>query len=234
MLKVRNLSSGYGESQVLFNITLNVKKGNIVSIVGSNGAGKTTLVNTISGILPTWEGSIEFEDKNITNMPYYERVEIGIIQCPEGRNLFSSMNVLENIQLGAFSKRARNSVNRNMKMVFDIFPLLYDRRYQIADTLSGGEQQMCAIARSLMSNPELLILDEPSLGLAPIIVQQLFEIINKIKNQNVTILLIEQNVNKALLVADFAYVIESGQISMEGKGGDLLNDSNLRKAYLGV
>jgi len=234
MLKVTNLTTGYGESQVLFGISLKVKKSDVVSLVGSNGAGKTTLINAISGIYKVWEGKIEFLGQDITNLPYYKRVELGIIQCPEGRRLFSSMTVLENIQLGAYSRRSRNHLNENMKIVYEIFPILYERRYQIAGTLSGGEQQMCAIGRALMGNPELLILDEPSLGLAPIIVQQLFKMIEKISKTGVTILLVEQNVNKALLIANEGYVIENGQVTMKGGGKELLQNNDLRKAYFGI
>lgn len=234
MLKVTNLETGYGESQVLFGVSLQVNKGDIVSLVGSNAAGKTTLINSISGINNVWKGKVEFLGQDITNMPTDKRIEMGLIQCPEGRRLFPSMTVLENIQLGAYAKRGKKNFDKNKEIIFEMFPKLYERRFQLAGSLSGGEQQMCAIGRSIMTNPELLILDEPSLGLAPIIVQQVFEIIERINKEGVTILLIEQNVNKALSIAKKGYVLESGQIEIEGSGKELLQDDNLRKAYLGV
>lgn len=234
MLKVTNLETGYGESQVLFGVSLEVEKGEIVSLVGSNAAGKTTLLNCISGINNAWGGKIEFLNEDITNMPTDKRIDMGLIQCPEGRRLFPSMTVLENIQLGAYAKRGKHNLESNKEIVFEMFPKLYERRYQLAGSLSGGEQQMCAIGRSIMTNPELLVLDEPSLGLAPIIVQQVFEIIERVNKDGVTILLIEQNVNKALSIAKKAYVLESGQIKIEGTGKELLQDDSLRKAYLGV
>lgn len=234
MLKISNLEAGYGESQVLFGITLDIKKGDIVSMVGSNAAGKTTLLNIISGLNNPWGGKVEFLGQDITDLAPEKRIEMGLIQCPEGRRLFPGMTVLENLLLGAYANRAKHNMNENLERVHEMFPRLYERRYQLAGSLSGGEQQMCAIGRAIMTNPELLILDEPSLGLAPIIVQQMFEIIQDVNEKGVTIFLVEQNVNKALSLAKKGYVIESGEIVMEGTGQELLNNDDLRKAYLGV
>lgn len=234
MLKITNLEVGYGESQVLFGVSLEVKKGDIVSMVGSNAAGKTTLLNVISGLHKPWSGKIEFLGKDITDISTEKRIEMGLIQCPEGRRLFPGMTVMENLLLGAYANRAKHNIQENLEKVNEMFPRLYERRYQLAGSLSGGEQQMCAIGRAIMTNPELLILDEPSLGLAPIIVQQMFEIIQDVNEKGVTIFLIEQNVNKALSLAKKGYVIESGEIAMEGTGQELLNNDDLRKAYLGV
>lgn len=234
MLKISNLEAGYGESQVLFGVSLSIQRGDIVSMVGSNAAGKTTLLDIVSGINKPWKGTIEFLGKNITSWSSVQRIESGLIQCPEGRKLFPGMTVYENLLLGAYSKRSKDYKESNLKEVYEMFPRLYERRYQMAGTLSGGEQQMCAIGRSIMANPELLILDEPSLGLAPIIVQQMFEIIKEINERGVTIFLVEQNVNKALKIAKKGYVIESGEIVLQGTGQELLDNDDLRKAYLGV
>lgn len=234
MLKISNLEAGYGESQVLFGVSLEVQKGDIVSMVGSNAAGKTTLLDIVSGINKPWNGKIEFLGEDITRWSSEKRIEKGLIQCPEGRKLFPEMSVYENLLLGAYSKRARETKEKNIKRVYEMFPRLFERRHQQAGCLSGGEQQMCAIGRAIMTRPELLILDEPSLGLAPIIVQQMFEIIKEINEEGVTIFLVEQNVNKALKIAKKGYVIESGEIVLHGTGHELLNNDNLRKAYLGV
>lgn len=234
MLKISNLEAGYGESQVLFGVSLEVQKGDIVSMVGSNAAGKTTLLDIVSGINKPWNGKIEFLGEDITRWSSEKRIEKGLIQCPEGRKLFPEMSVYENLLLGAYSKRARDTKEKNIKRVYEMFPRLFERRHQQAGCLSGGEQQMCAIGRAIMTRPELLILDEPSLGLAPIIVQQMFEIIKEINEEGVTIFLVEQNVNKALKIAKKGYVIESGEIVLHGTGHELLNNDNLRKAYLGV
>lgn len=234
MLKISNLETGYGESQVLFDISLNVKKGDIVSLVGSNAAGKTTLLNTISGLNKVWKGKIEFLGQDVTSLSPEDRVELGLIQSPEGRRLFPELTVEDNILLGSYSKRAKSKRSQNLKMVYDKFPKLYERRKQLAGLLSGGEQQMVAIGRSLMSCPELLILDEPSLGLAPIIVSDVFKIIEEISEAGVTVFLVEQNVKKALSIAKSGYVLESGRIAMKGDAKELLDNEDLRKAYLGI
>lgn len=234
MLAVTNLNGGYGESQVLYDISVNIDKGKIVSLVGSNAAGKSTLLNTVSGLTRAWSGSVTFLGEDITALSPMKRVEMGLIQCAEGRHLFPNISVYENILLGAYPKRARANRQRNLNRVLEMFPILAERKTQMAGLLSGGEQQMCAIARSLMSEPELLIMDEPSLGLAPIIVQQVFVIIRDIQRDGVTIFLVEQNVQKALSLAAYGYVLESGRVTMQGSGEELLNNDNLRRAYLGI
>lgn len=234
MLKVSGLETGYGECNVLYGVSVEIKEGEIVSLVGSNAAGKTTLLNTISGLVKVRSGKIEFLGKDITNMSPQERIEMGLIQCPEGRKLFASMTVSENFRIGAYSKRAKHNFEQNLERVYKMFPKMYERREQLAGSMSGGEQQMCAIGRAIMSNPVLLLLDEPSLGLAPIIVTQVFEIIEEIKKSGVTIFLVEQNVKKALSLADDAYVLENGSVKMRGTGKELLANDSLRKAYLGI
>lgn len=234
MLKVTDLDMGYGESQVLFGVSMEVKKGEIVSLVGANAAGKTSLINGISGICKPWKGKIEYCGEDITNSSPEKRIELGLIQCPEGRRLFPQMTVEENLQMGAYSKRARGDYQKNREKVYEMFPKLKSREHQIAGSMSGGEQQMCAIGRAIMANPGLLMLDEPSLGLAPIIVQQMFQIIKQINDQQMTILLVEQNVQKALSMAENAYVIEGGSIVLKGKTEELMGNDDLRKAYLGI
>ena len=215
-------------------VSFDVKKGEIVSIIGSNGAGKTTLVNTISGLLKSQSGDIKFKGLPIIKLAPHLIVETGLIQVPEGRKLFSNLTVKDNLRLGSYVKRAKNSRNETMEKVFDLFPILNKRAKQLAGTLSGGEQQMLAFGRGLMSIPELLILDEPSLGLAPLIVEDIFEVINKINSEGVTILLIEQNTVFALQCCTRAYVLENGKIVMKGNGGELLNDQHIIEAYLGL
>lgn len=234
MLKVTDLVTGYGESKVLFNVSVQVKAGTVVALVGSNAAGKSTLINTVSGINKVWQGKIEFMGKDITRATPKQRVEMGLIQCAEGRRLFPTISVYENILLGAYPKRAKADQKKNLKKVLEMFPILAERKNQLAGSLSGGEQQMCAIARALMGNPQMLILDEPSLGLAPIIVNQVFEIIEAIRDEGMTIFLVEQNVKQALSLASSAYVLESGHITMTGSGKELLADESLKKAYLGI
>lgn len=234
MLKITNLSTGYEESQILFDVTLNVEEKSITTLVGSNAAGKSTLLNTLSGINKVWDGKIEFLGKDISKWASYLRVEAGLVQCPEGRRLFPGISVYENIMLGAYPKRAKNKASATLKRVFEMFPILEERRNQAAGLMSGGEQQMCAIARALMADPVLLVMDEPSLGLAPIVVTQVFQVIEEIQREGVTIFLVEQNVKKALGLADSAYVMENGHITMSGKGHDLLEDDELRRSYLGI
>lgn len=234
MLKVTELATGYGENQVLFGVSIQIEQGEVAGLVGSNAAGKTTLLHTISGVNKVWAGKIEFCGQDITKMTPQCRTEMGLIQCPEGRKLFPSLNVLENLLIGAYSKRSKKNKDKVLKHVYEMFPILYERRQQPAGLMSGGEQQMCAIGRALMGNPALLIMDEPSLGLAPIIVQKVFEIIEQINREGVTILLVEQNVRKALSLSAHAYAMESGKITMHGTGKELLQDENLRRTYLGI
>ncbi len=234
LLEIDNLHVSYGKIKAIKGISLKVGSGEIVTLVGANGAGKTTLLKTISGILQPASGAINYEGKPLSDIKPFERVSEGICQAPEGRGIFPGMTVLENLEMGKFSRVAARSENeQDLNMVFELFPRLKERISQFGGTLSGGEQQMLAIGRALMSRPRLLLLDEPSMGLAPKFIAQIFEIIQEIKKQEVTILLVEQNAAKALSIADRAYVLETGLITMEGTGKELLNDPKVRQAYLG-
>jgi len=234
MIKVTNLEAGYGNIQILRKISFEVNKGEVVSILGTNGAGKTTTLRAISGLLPLWGGEIHFEGKPIHKATTEQIVKSGLIQVPEDRKLFTDMSVLENLELGAFIPSARKNLKRNIDYCYELFPILKDRKSQIVGTMSGGQQQMLAIGRALMAEPKLLILDEPSIGLSPLLTKQVFDIISEVKENGVTILLVEQNVNQALRLADRGYVIENGEIVMEGNAKDLLNDENLKASYLGI
>ncbi|CAB4533204.1 MAG: ATP-binding cassette domain-containing protein [Actinobacteria bacterium] len=234
LLNIKDLHVSYGKIKAIKGISLEVPAGEIVTLVGANGAGKTTLLKTISGLLQPASGSIEYEGKPLSDIKPFERVVEGICQAPEGRGIFPGMTVLENLEMGKFSRVAAKSENaQDLDMVYNLFPRLKERANQAGGTLSGGEQQMLAIGRALMSRPRLLLLDEPSMGLAPKFIAQIFEIIQEIKKQNVTILLVEQNAAKALTIADRAYVLETGYITMQGSGVELLNDPKVRQAYLG-
>lgn len=234
LLNIKDLHVSYGKIKAIKGISLEVPAGEIVTLVGANGAGKTTLLKTISGLLQPASGSIEYEGKPLSDIKPFERVVEGICQAPEGRGIFPGMTVLENLEMGKFSRVAAKSENaQDLDMVSNLFPRLKERAHQAGGTLSGGEQQMLAIGRALMSRPRLLLLDEPSMGLAPKFIAQIFEIIQEIKKQNVTILLVEQNAAKALTIADRAYVLETGYITMQGSGIELLNDPKVRQAYLG-
>ena len=234
LLEIDNVHVSYGKIKAIKGISLKVGSGEIVTLVGANGAGKTTLLKTISGILQPASGAINYQGKPLSDIKPFERVSEGICQAPEGRGIFPGMTVLENLEMGKFSRVAAKSENeQDLDMVFELFPRLKERISQFGGTLSGGEQQMLAIGRALMSRPRLLLLDEPSMGLAPKFIAQIFEIIQEIKKQEVTILLVEQNAAKALSIADRAYVLETGLITMEGTGKELLNDPKVRQAYLG-
>jgi branched-chain amino acid transport system ATP-binding protein len=234
LLDLSNVTTKYGDLKAVNNISLSIDEGRIISIIGSNGAGKTTLLNTISGILPCSEGSITFSGKRSETLAPHEIVEEGIVQVPEGRLLFPNMTVLENLELGAFNSRSRKEIPTLLDSIYKYFPMLKDREKQLAGTLSGGEQQMVAISRGLMAKPKLLMLDEPSLGLSPMIVKTVFEAIVKIKSEGITLLLVEQNVLQSLMISDDTYVLESGKIVLSGQGRDLLNDPRVREAYLGI
>jgi len=234
MLNLSNVSSHYGDLQALRDVTLEVGSNEIVTIVGSNGAGKTTLINTISGVLTCSEGTINFLGKQVEKEPPHRIVDNGLVQVPEGRLLFPYMTVLENLELGGYNKRSRRELSHSLEVVFEYFPKLQNRRNQLAGTLSGGEQQMAAIGRGLMAKPKLLMLDEPSLGLSPLIVKEVFETISKIRAEGITILLIEQNVFQSLMISDRAYVLENGSVILEGAGKDLLTDPRVKEAYLGI
>ena len=233
MLKVDNINAYYGDLQALWGVSLHIDEGELVALVGPNGAGKTTTLKVITGLLKLASGRVDFFDNDISEVTAHKIVEFGISQVPESGRVFAGMSVLENLELGAFVPEARKFKDESLEWVFKIFPRLEERQTQQAGTLSGGERQMLAIGRALMSKPKLLMLDEPSFGLAPILVQQMFEMIEEINTQGVTVLLVEQNVRAALELAQRAYVIENGRIVGEGKGDDLLSFESIRSAYLG-
>lgn len=234
MLKVTNLNAGYGNVQVLRNISFHVESGEMVCILGTNGAGKTTLLKTLSGLIRAWSGTIEFEGKPLESKKPEHIVREGLVQVPEGRKLFAQMTIMENLELGAYTEKARKKMKSNIEYCFDLFPILKEKQHQAAGSMSGGQQQMLAIARALMSEPKLLLLDEPSTGLSPLLTKQVFEVIQSIKSQGVTVLLVEQNAYQALAMSDRGYVIENGGIVMQGTSGELINDDQLKSAYLGI
>jgi branched-chain amino acid transport system ATP-binding protein len=235
LLNIENLHVSYGKIRAIKGISLAVNQGEIVTLIGANGAGKTTLLKTISGILSPAEGAIHFEGLDLTKIKPFQRVIEGICQAPEGRGIFPGMTVRENLEIGKFGRTTgKAEMAEDLDMIFALFPRLLERQTQFGGTLSGGEQQMLSIGRALMSRPRLLLLDEPSMGLAPMFIAQIFEIIQKIKAQGMTILLVEQNAAKALSIADRAYVLETGVITKEGSGQTLLNDPAVRAAYLGT
>ncbi|WP_087719402.1 ABC transporter ATP-binding protein [Salinicola salarius] len=234
MLRMNNVSSGYGATTILHDVSLEVKKGEVVTIVGGNGAGKTTTLRTLSGLIDTSAGSITFKDEDITHLPAHQVVNRGITLIPEARQLFPEMTVLENIQMGAYRPAAKSRYEQRLEEVLALFPRVKERLHQQAESLSGGEQQMVAIARGMMACPELLIFDEPSLGLAPIVVSQVFDVVKKIAESGTTVLIVEQNVQQTLKVADRAYVIENGRIVMDGQAQELMGNDHIRKAYLGI
>ena len=233
MLKIENLQVAYGGIQALRGISLEVPDGKIVTLIGANGAGKSTTLRTISGLVKAKGGSIRYNDTELVGKPITSIIETGIIHVPEGRRVFPDMTVLENLKIGAYLRNDKDGIERDIRRVYELFPRLEERNWQLAGTLSGGEQQMLAVGRGLMARPKVLMMDEPSLGLAPIIVQGIFDIIREINRQGVTILLIEQNANMALKIADYAYVMETGRITMTGTGAELLENEAVKEAYLG-
>ncbi len=235
MLKIENIKTFYGNIQALQDVSIEVSEGEIITLIGANGAGKSTTLMSISGIEPPRSGKIFFEGKDITGMDPDKIVSLGIVQVPEGRRIFPFLTVRENLDMGAFLRNDKESIKKDIEYVFSLFPILAERRNQAGGTLSGGEQQMLAISRALMAKPRLLLLDEPSLGLAPIITQQIMEIIKKVNTENkTTIFLVEQNANLALKIADRGYVMETGRITMKDTAKNLREDEKVRKAYLGV
>lgn len=234
MLRVNGIDVFYGQVQILRSVSLDIVKGEIVSLLGSNGAGKTTTVSAVSGVLPVLRGSVEFLDADITKLEPYERVAMGLIQVPEGRKIFPTLTVRENLEMGSYLKGPKSMRSETMAFVFSLFPVLERREGQSGGTLSGGEQQMLAIGRGLMSKPKLLILDEPSLGLAPIVVEEIFGVIEKINGEGVMILLVEQNVGQALALSNRGFVLEEGGIALAGSGKDLLGNPHIKKLYLGL
>ena len=233
MLKVENLSLHYGMIQAVRDVSFEVNEGEVVSLIGANGAGKTTILRTLSGLVRPSAGKIQFLGKEIQKLPAQKIVAGGLSQVPEGRHVFPGLTVMENLEMGAFLKKNREENQANLKKVFSRFPRLEERKNQDAATLSGGEQQMLAMGRALMSTPKLLLLDEPSMGLAPIFIQEIFDIIQDIQKQGTTVLLIEQNANKALAISDRGYVLETGKIVLSGTGKELASSEEVRKAYLG-
>ncbi|QRN82786.1 ABC transporter ATP-binding protein [Chloroflexota bacterium] len=233
MLKVNELNVSYGAIHALKGISFDLNEGEIVALIGANGAGKSTTLNTISGIMKPDSGTVIFEEEEISQISPAHIVEKGIVQVPEGRKIFARMSVLENLELGAYTIKDKDVISAHMDEVFNIFPRLEERQRQMGGTLSGGEQQMLAIGRALMANPRLLLLDEPSMGLAPILVEQIFEIIQKINEEGVTILLVEQNAQMALSIADRGYVLETGTVALSGDADDLMENPEVQAAYLG-
>jgi branched-chain amino acid transport system ATP-binding protein len=233
MLEVRDLHVSYGQIAAVKGISFFVDEGEVVTLIGGNGAGKTTTLRTLSGLIRRASGTIHLRGERIDEMPAHDIVNKGMAQSPEGRRIFPRMSIAENLDLGAFSRRDRDGVGADIERVYDLFPVLRERRTQAAGTLSGGEQQMLAMGRALMSRPKLLMLDEPSMGLSPIMMQRIFETVRELKAQGTTILLVEQNAQSALALADRGYVIETGRIVLEGTGQDLLVNEDVRKAYLG-
>jgi branched-chain amino acid transport system ATP-binding protein len=228
-----DVSAGYGDTQVLWGISLSVEKGQLVALIGANGAGKTTTLKTVCGLVKTSAGSIRYEGKAITGKPVHEVVDLGIALVPEGRQLFPKMTVEENLRAGAYLARAKANKARNLDRVYETFPRLKERRTQIAETMSGGEQQMVAIGRALMQDPQLIMFDEPSLGLSPLMVEEIFRVIKRLHAEGLTVFLVEQNVNQTLKVADYCYVLENGRVVQEGTGAVLEADPKVREAYLG-
>lgn len=233
MLKVENLNVYYGAIHALKGLSFEVNKGEIVTLIGANGAGKTTTLHTVSGLLKPTEGSIILKDENISSIKAHKILDLGMAQVPEGRRVFAQMTVQENLEMGAFLRNDKVEIEEDFERIFDKFPRLRERRKQLAGTMSGGEQQMLAMGRALMSRPDILLLDEPSMGLAPILVQEIFDTIVEVNKQGTTVLLVEQNAHMALSIADRAYVLETGKIVLEGDAKELLDHDEVKKAYLG-
>lgn len=233
LLEVKNLEVSYGVIRALKSISFHVNEGEIVSLIGANGAGKTTTMQSIMGLIPIKSGSVVYDGKDITKTPGYKLVPLGMSQVPEGRRVFQELTVYENLLLGAYTKKDKAQIKADIDNICTMFPRLGERRKQVAGTLSGGEQQMLAMGRAMMSHPKLLMLDEPSMGLSPLLVDQVFDIIKGFHKQGVTVLLVEQNAKKALSIADRAYVLETGSITLEGKASELLDNDDIKKAYLG-
>jgi len=235
MLKLENVQSGYGNKLAIKNVSLEVKEGEIITLIGANGAGKSTTLMTICNVVSCRAGSIKFQDREIHKMGPDAIVKLGICQVPEGRHIFPQLSVKENLDMGAFLRNDKEGIKKDMDYVYSLFPILAERRHQDGGNLSGGEQQMLAMSRALMARPKLLLLDEPSMGLAPLVIKQIFEIIKQInKENNTTIFLVEQNANQALHIADRGYVMETGEITLAGPAQELLSNSDIQKAYLGI
>lgn len=233
MLKVSNLEVYYGVIQAIKGLSFEVNEGEVIALIGANGAGKTTVLHTVTGLIQPRSGSIEFEGTDITKVPAHKIVSLGMAHVPEGRRVFAQLSVYENLKLGAYTRKDKNEIEQTLKMVYQRFPRLEERKNQLAGTLSGGEQQMLAMGRALMSHPKIILMDEPSMGLSPIFVNEIFSIIQEVSASGTTVLLVEQNAKKALSIADRAYVLETGNIVLEGDAKELMNDDSIKKAYLG-
>ena len=233
MLSVKDLEVHYGMIKAIKGVSFDVNQGEVIALIGANGAGKTTILHTVSGLLQPSKGSVIFEGQDITKIPAHKIVSLGMAHVPEGRRVFSQLTVLENLKLGAYTRKDKNEMEETMKMIYKRFPRLEERKNQISGTLSGGEQQMLAMGRALMSHPKIILMDEPSMGLSPIFVEEIFNIIRDISASGTTVLLVEQNAKKALNIADRAYVLETGNIILEGDAKKLMNDESVKKAYLG-
>lgn len=234
ILELQGIEAGYGEVQILWGVSLKLEPGKLTTLVGSNGSGKTTLLRAVMGLVPAWKGTVTFEGKEITRLSSHEKAQLGLSLVPEGRQLFTDMTVLENLEMGATPNRARSEYRQTLDWVFELLPRMKERMSQVAGTLSGGEQQMLAIARGLMSKPKVLMFDELSLGLSPLLVMSLFEVINKLRDQGLTMLLVEQNIQMSLAVSNYAYVMNNGRIEIEGEAKKVRAMENVRKAYLGL
>lgn len=233
MLEVKDLEVYYGMIQAIKGISFEVNKGEVIALIGANGAGKTTTLHTITGLLSPKKGSVMFEGKDITKIPAHKIVSMGMAHVPEGRRVFADLSVYENLKLGAYTRKDKENLNKDLESIYERFPRLAERKNQSAGTLSGGEQQMLAMGRALMSKPSIILMDEPSMGLSPILVNEIFDIIESISKSGTTVLLVEQNAKKALSIADRAYVLETGKIVTSGKASELLEDDSIKKAYLG-
>lgn len=233
MLEIKDLEVCYGVIRAIKGVSFEVNQGEVIALIGANGAGKTTILHTITGLIPAKSGSILFEGKDLTKTPAHKIVSMGMAHVPEGRRVFAQLSVLENIKLGAYTRKDKAEITKSLQMVYERFPRLEERKNQVAGTLSGGEQQMLAMGRALMSNPRIILMDEPSMGLSPLLVSEIFDIIKVISESGTTVLLVEQNAKKALSIADRAYVLETGNITLSGKASDLINNDSVKKAYLG-
>ncbi|MBQ8575227.1 MAG: ABC transporter ATP-binding protein [Clostridia bacterium] len=233
LLEIKDLEVNYGVIKAIKGVSFEVNEGEIIALIGANGAGKTTILHTITGLIPAKAGSIMFDGKELTKTPPHKIVSMGMAHVPEGRRIFQQLSVLENLKLGAYTRKDKAEFDSTLKMVYERFPRLEERKNQVAGTLSGGEQQMLAMGRALMSKPRIILMDEPSMGLSPLLVSEIFDIIKVINESGTTVLLVEQNAKKALSIADRAYVLETGNISLSGDAKDLINDESVKKAYLG-
>ncbi len=233
LLEIKDLQVYYGVINAIKGVSLEVNEGEIIALIGANGAGKTTILHTVTGLIQAKSGSIMFDGKDLTKTPAHKIVSMGMAHVPEGRRIFQELSVLENLKLGAYTRKDKNGIDESLKMVYERFPRLEERKNQVAGTLSGGEQQMLAMGRALMSKPRIILMDEPSMGLSPLLVSEIFDIIKVINESGTTVLLVEQNAKKALSIADRAYVLETGSITLSGKASSLINDESVKKAYLG-